>query len=266
MTAQAPLDILPLWVLFAATLVLVLVSIEIGHRLGSIRRANSEQEPEGPVGGMVGATLGLLAFLLAFTFGLAASRFDLRRQLVLEEANAVGTTWLRAGMLPEHRDEIRSLLARYVDVRVEGVQSLKFGEARRQSEEIQTHLWDRATDVAQKNAGSIVVGLFVQTLNEMIDIHSKRVFAVTQNRIPTAIWASLYLVAVLSLAAMGYHAGVVGRTRSLAVLAVAITFSAVLWLIADLDRPNEGVLNVSQQALIDVRASMSPATTTATPP
>jgi hypothetical protein len=105
---------------------------------------------------------------------------------------------------------------------------------------------------------SIVVGLFVASLNEVIDLHAKRVTAGLRNRIPGAIWAVLLTIAVLSLGAMGYHAGLAGTTRSLAIIVVAVTFSAVIALIADLDRPQEGTLTVSQQALIDLRQSMNP--------
>jgi len=104
------LDAFPLGALFLTILVLVLAAIEGGYRLGRYRHSQSDREKEAPVGAMVGATLGLLAFMLAFTFGMAASRFDTRRQLVLDEANAIGTTYLRTAMLPEGRDEIRALL------------------------------------------------------------------------------------------------------------------------------------------------------------
>jgi heme/copper-type cytochrome/quinol oxidase subunit 2 len=87
MESNGPIDALPLWGLFIAILVVVLVSVECGYRLGKYRRARHEQEKEAPVGTMVGATLGLLAFILAFTFGLAAARFDTRRQVLLDGAN-----------------------------------------------------------------------------------------------------------------------------------------------------------------------------------
>src|SRR5512135_1488179 len=96
-----PLDYLPLWGVFAATVVVVLVAVEVGFLLGSRRRRRSEEALKAPVGELVAAMLGLLALLLAFTFSLAASRFDTRRSLVLDEANAIGTTWLRAGLLAE---------------------------------------------------------------------------------------------------------------------------------------------------------------------
>src|SRR5436190_24064951 len=123
MENNALIDALPLWGLFIAILGVVLISIECGYRLGKFRLSRREQEKEAPVGTMVGATLGLLAFILAFTFGLASSRFDNRRQLLLDEANALGTTYLRAGILPEQTEEIRVLLRNYVDTRLEAVRS-----------------------------------------------------------------------------------------------------------------------------------------------
>ena len=256
MPSSGPLDALPLWGLFLAILLLVLLSVEGGYRLGQYRRSRSEEEKEAPVGAMVGATLGLLAFLLAFTFGLAAARFETRRQVLLDEANAIGTTYLRAGMLPERRDDIRTLLRDYVDVRLEAVRSGNVTEGIRRSEHLQEQLWTQAVALGETHPTSIVVGLFVQALNEVIDLHAKRVTAGLRNRIPGVIWAALFAVTVLSLAAMGYHAGLSRTSRSLAELAVAFTFSVVIGLIADLDRPQEGVLKVSQQALIDLRQSM----------
>ncbi len=252
------LDTLPLWGLFLAIVALVLAAIEGGHRLGTYRHSQPGREKEAPVGAMVGAMLGLLAFMLAFTFGMAASRFDTRKQLVLEEANAIGTTYLRTAMLPERRDEIRALLRSYVDTRLEAVRSGRVTDEILRSEDIQGQLWSAATAVALQHPESIIVGLFVQSLNEVIDLHAKRVTAGLRNRIPGAIWVALLTIATLSLAAMGYHAGLSGTVRSLAVIVVAVTFSAVIALIADLDRPQEGSLTVSQQALIDVRQSMNP--------
>jgi hypothetical protein len=242
-----PIDALPLWGLFIVILLVVLLSVECGYRLGRYRRSRHEQEKEAPLGAMVGATLGLLAFILAFTFGLAASRFDTRRQVLLDEANAIGTTYLRAGMLPEQGEQIRALLRDYVGVRLDAVRSGNVAEGISRSENIQQQVWAEAETVAKKNPNSIVVGVFVQSLNEMIDLHAKRVQAGVRSRIPGAIWVGLFAVAVLSLTAMGYLAGLAGTRRSL----------AVIELIADLDRPQEGVLRVSQQALLDVQRSMN---------
>ena len=218
MQSNSPLDALPLWGLFMAILLLVLLSVESGYRLGKYRRSRSEEEKEAPVGAMVGSTLGLLAFLLAFTFGLAAARFDTRRQVLLDEANAIGTTYLRAGMFPDRRDAIRALLRDYVDTRLEAVRSGQVTEGLRRSEHLHDQLWTQAEALGETNPTSIVVGLFVQSLNEVIDLHAKRVTVGLRNRIPGAIWAALFAVAVLSFAAMGYHAGLSRTSRSLVAL------------------------------------------------
>ena len=257
MENNALIDALPLWGLFIAILAVVLLSVELGYRLGKYRLSRREQEKEAPVGTMVGATLGLLAFILAFTFGLAAARFDTRRQVLLDEANAIGTTYLRAGMLPERGEEVRRLLRDYVGTRLDAVRSGDVAEGIRRSENIQQQVWTEAETVAQKNPNSILVGLFIQSLNETIDLHAKRLQAGVRSRIPTGIWVGLFAVAVLSLMAMGYLEGLSGTRRSLAIIAVAVTFAVVIELIADLDRPQEGVLRVSQQALLDVQRSMN---------
>src|SRR5215475_2297124 len=106
MQGSGPIDGLPLWALFIVILRIVLLSVEFGYRLGKYRRRRREDGKEAPLGTMVGATLGLLAFILAFTFGLAAERFNTRRQILLDEANAIGTPYLRAGMLPERGEEV----------------------------------------------------------------------------------------------------------------------------------------------------------------
>ena len=154
-----PLDGIPLWGVFLVVLAVVLPSIEGGHRLGLYRRKRSEQESEAPVGAMVGAAMGLLAFMLAFTFGAAADRFEARKRILLDEANAIGTAYLRAGMLPDRRQEIRALLRDYVDTRLQAVKADNLAEGIRRSEQLQDQLWAHATVLGEKNPASIVVGL-----------------------------------------------------------------------------------------------------------
>ena len=252
------IDILPLPVLFAAIFLLVLLSVECGWQLGRLRRRQSEYEMDAPVGAMVAASLGLLAFMLAFTFGMAASRFDARRQLVLEEANAIGTTYLRASLLAERNGEIQELLRNYLDVRLEAVRTGAIAAGMKQSEILHGQLWAEAVAVARLNPDSVVAGLFVHSLNDVIDLHAKRIASGIRTRIPGTIWLGLFTVASFSLGAMGYQVGLAGSRRSLAIVAVAVTFSTVIWLIADLDRPQEGALTVSQQALIEARQAMEP--------
>ncbi len=257
MSGDTPLDVLPLWALFLATIVAIVLADEFGYRLGQARGRQTNKESESPVGGMVAAELALLAFLLAFTFGIAASRYDTRREVLLDEANAIGTAYLRAAMLPEpQRAEVRRLLRDYVDVRIVAAQGAWLGEAIRRSEDLHGRLWTEAIAAAGQDPRSVPVGLFIQALNEVIDLHAKRLTAGLRSRIPTPVWAVLFGVAVLSFVAMGYHTGLIKTKRSPGILVVALTFAAVLWLVADLDRPGQGWLRVSQQPMIELRSMM----------
>jgi hypothetical protein len=250
------LDVVPLWGLFGATVVFTWLALEGGYRLGRWRHARTSEEKEAPVGAMVAAILGLLAFMLAFTFSLAASRFEARRQVVLEEANAIGTTWLRARLLPEpQRAEAARLLRDYVDVRVRAVQEGTIAEALAQSEKLHDQLWSQATAAAAKSPNPII-GLFIQSLNEVIDLHAKRLMVGLRSRIPLVIWAGLFALAVVGMGATGYQAGLAATRRSPAMFLLVLAFAGVLLLIADLDRGQEGFLRVSQAAMTDLQKSM----------
>lgn len=258
---EGTLDVIPLWGIFLATVAVISLSVEGGYRLGKVRRQRAETEKESSVGAMVAATLGLVAFMLAFTFGLAASRFDLRRQVILDEANAIGTSYLRSDFLPEpQRSETRRLLREYVNLRLAGVRIEAVRKAISESTKIHSRLWAQAVAAGEKDSRSIPIGLFIESLNEVIDLHSKRVMVGLRNRVPGTIWAALYFVAILAMGEVGYHEGLTSPRRSPAVLALVLTFSAVMYLIADLDRPLEGLLRISQRPILDLRLSLEGAT------
>lgn len=249
---------LPLPVLFLGSLIVVGLSVEAGFRVGKYRRQTSEQEKETPVGAIVAAMLGLLGFILAFTFSLAASRFEAKRQLVVEEANAIGTTYLRAGLIPEgSRVKVRALLAAYVQARLDVVQTGDTETLLRRSNELHRDLWEVAESVGTLFPESIVVGLFIQSLNETIDIHSTRVFVGLRSRLPGILWATLYLLTVLAMAGVGYFIGLTKSCRSLALIVLALAFAAMFALVADLDTSQQGLLRVGHQALIDLQNMMN---------
>lgn len=254
-----PLDALPLWGLLLVAVTVLWLALESGYRIGKWRHERSPDEKEQPVGAMVGSILGLLALVLGFTFSLAASRFDARRQAVLEEANAIGTTYLRARLLPEpERAEIITLLREYADVRIRGVREGKLEELITRSEAIHELLWTQTKAVADRDPHSIITGVFIQTLNELIDLHAKRVLVGVRSRIPLVIWAGLFSLAIIGMGAVGYQSGLSETRRSPAMPVLVLAFALVLSLIADLDRGQEGLLRVSQQAMIDVQRSMQP--------
>jgi len=252
MQAGGIIDALPLWALYVVTAAIVFLSIEAGWRLGNYRRQRVEHEKDAALGAIIGAMLGLLAFLLAFTFGMAATRYDARKQLVLQEANAIGTTYLRAEMLPEpQRGDIRNMLREYAALRVGGLTSIMTPEIMAKSSALHDRLWADAVAATEGNPGSIVGGLFVQSLNEVIDLHETRLTA-GRNRIPESIWLVLYIMTVLTMAAVGYQIGLTGERSWAVTILLSFVFAAVMFLIADLDQPQIGLLQVSQQAMIDL--------------
>src|SRR4051812_49649249 len=135
---------------FGALVAVVLVGIaEGGYRLGLRLFAAKDEARRSQIGGVQGAILGLLGLLLGFTFSMAVSRYEARRELVLKEANTIGTTWLRAGLLPEaHREPVKELLRRFVDVRLETQKgrydAAKLAEGLRRGGEIERELWEHA--------------------------------------------------------------------------------------------------------------------------
>jgi Protein of unknown function (DUF4239) len=250
------LDPFPLWTILLLTVVLALLSVELGYRLARYRQQRDQLEKESSLGGMVGGTLGLLAFMSAFTFGLAGSRFEARRQVLLSEANAIGTTYLRTAMIPEQmRTDSRNLLREYVDVRLKGVQQPdQLEHALARSEELHNQLWSLAVAATEKER-SPMTSNYVQSLNQVIDMHATRLMAL-RSRVPAVIWIVLYLLGFLVMVLIGYQSAVANSRRSLAAIPLILGFSLVLYLIADLDRPGKGMLQVSQEAMIDLRNSM----------
>lgn len=251
------MDRLPIWSIYPVTLGLAMLAIEAGFLLGKRWQRRSHVSKEGAVGAMTGSTLGLLAFLLAFITGLAVNRFDNRRLLVVEEANAIGTTYLRAGFLDESaREATRDLLREYVQIRVDAPDSGDLESVIVRSEEIHDQLWTTTEMIARDHMESPVIATYIETLNQMIDLHAKRVIAITSSRIPGSIWFGVYVVAGLTMVLVGMLSSFGERPNWLATILLALVFAAVLTLIVDLDRPEQGLLTVSQQALLNLQAQI----------
>lgn len=256
------MDIIPIWALFIGTIVLVMASIEAGYLLGSVAHRRSPEETESPVSAMAGAILGLTAFILAFTFGIVTDRYDARKGLVREEANAIGTAALRADFLPEpDRDEAKALFKEYLELRVEFAQSRNIEQERvdnlmSETKKIQVRLWDMAVANARKDMNSDVAALYIDSVNQVIDIHALRVALGIQARVPAAIWLVLYALTILGMMGVGYQTGIAGSKRSMARPILALSFALVFLVIAALDRPDTGFIKVTQQPLIDLRDSM----------
>ena len=259
------IDAIPIWAVFAATIIVVMVAIEAGYRLGRAMHRRSEEEKESPVSAIAGAILGLAAFMLAFTFGIVSERHDAKKALVREEAIAIRTAWQRSDFLPERGSRRgRALLRQYVDVRVTFAEAGSLEPERVKSvlsetQRLQDRLWNMAVANARKDMNSDVAALYIESLNEVNGIHASRVAVGIQARVPSEIWLVLYCVTILGMMGVGYQTGIAGSKRSMARPILALSFALVFALIASLDRPDSGVLKVTQQPLIDLRDAMAAA-------
>jgi len=253
------MQMLPTWGMFLSMLVVVLVAEMLGYRLARYRIRKSDNAAEGPISSVVGAVMGLLAFMLAFTFSMSAGRFDTRKQLLLDDVNAIATASMRAQLLPEpHRSDCRALLKRYVDIRVEmKPESRVIAKALEDAKDIQHQLWQHAMELARADMNSDIGALFVESLNEMFNLHNSRVTVALLYRIPPVIWYVLVLLTALSMAGVGYQFGLAGRLSVLVHLILGISFSLVVTLIADLDKPTNSLLQVSRKPMIELQKQLS---------
>lgn len=235
--------------LFFALVVPLLVTAELGIRWSMRLRAEVDEETRSRISTIQGAILGVLGLMLGFTFSMALSRYDLRRELVVDEANAIGTTWLRSALVPQpYRDAADKLLRAYVEARLEfyaaGLDQGRLRAALEKSAQLQNSLWREAAGAA-RDQPTPITSTFIQSLNEMIDLDAKRIEAL-ENRIPLAVWWLLVAVSVLGSLVTGF----VYPHRTLpVVLVVPIVLAGVMTLIADLDSPRGGLILISQQSL-----------------
>lgn len=258
---------MPVPLLFVSVVIFVLLAIWSGFRLGCFVHRRSEHEKDSSASAVSGPILALVAFMLAFTFGIVAGRHDSRKGLVREEANVIRTAWQRADLLPAaDRAESVKLLREYLDGRLEGVRLVHSGDKSiaqlektlADAEIIQARLWEIAVTNGRNDMQSPAMALYLESVNQIATIHAMRVAVGLQQRIAGAIWAVLCGVTFCGMAAVGYQTGVSGSRLSLACLLLAAAFSLVVALIASLDRPGGGVLKASQQPLMDVRRAMGP--------
>jgi hypothetical protein len=248
------------WPVFFVIVTLLLSLAEAGYRLGSAARRRNPEAAAGHSGSVQGAVLGLLGLLLGFTFAMSVGRNDTRRSLMVEEANSIGTTWLRACFLPEPRDtEVRDLLRRYAVIRMSTHQVTANEEAFQklvaESTAIQNTLWELAKRLAAEKPDPITAS-FITTLNETIDLQSSRL-AARSNHVPGAVWLLLLIVAACSAWASGYGSGTVGHRSAFSQIVFPVLIGVVITLIADIDRPNKGLIGVSQQPMKDLIESMN---------
>jgi len=251
---------MPVWLFALLFLALILATTELGFRYGRRTGARQDEAEKSFIGAVEGGILAVLGLLLGFTMNMAVNRFDARRHLVLEEANAIGTSFWRAQMVPAPEGpEMANLLRNYVEARLQfgaaGEDSARMEAARSRAAVLQTELWSRASAFAQKDPRSVPAGLLLQSLNQTFDLEAAR-WAALNAHIPKRVIRVDAIVAVIGALLAGYNLGLGGRRRALTLALFSLCIALVLGEIVDLDQPRKGTIRENQQPMNDLQREL----------
>lgn len=240
---------LPLWAILLGTLGIVLLALWLGNRFGQYY--SKQTSDEAPTNAVIGAHLGLLAFFLAFSFNMASEHYDQRRKLMLEEINVLDITYSAAELMSDQGkgETVRELLRRYVDIRARLSPGTDFLKAIQQSDAILADIQRIIVSLAGAQGLKAGDSMFVRSMNEVVSYHHRRVAAAFHYRIPGSIWPALYAILTFSMIGLGYTFGLKQSRNHLGSLALALSFSMVIYLIADLDQPLSGLVIADQSAM-----------------
>ena len=256
----------PSWAIGCALLALLWLATKVGFHLGVRARAQQQAGDSVNIGLVHGAILGLLSLLLAFTYSFVAGRHNVRQALIVREANAIGTAFLRSGLLPETpRRDLQALLRQYLDSRIlseeVAAEPSKVAAAIQRSEQLQAALWPTASRDIAGRLPTVLDSLVFQALNEVIDVHTERL-AAAEYRLPSVILWLLCALALTGLALTGFGSGLHGRRSTYGTGALAVLVMAVILSIIALDSPQQRFIRLTQTSLIRLRDSLQAETTT----
>ncbi len=237
----------------------IIVCLEVGYRMA--RRHSGSSAHEG-IGAIEAAVFGLLGLLLAFSFAGATSRLETRRQLIIEEANAIGTAYLRLDVLAAtDQPEMRRLFREYLDARLKVYERLPDLPAAEQEMEhasgIQQRIWSRAVAASRTDNTSATAIVLLPAINQMIDITTSRSVAL-QTHLPSLILNLLVAVALLSALLAGYGMAKRGSRGWLHIVVYALAITVTIYAVIDLDYPRSGLirLNAADNVLAQLRNSI----------
>ena len=243
---------------------ILLFFMEIGHRLGCHHRQVDLGSNQNWVSVVDGPILALLGLLVAFTFSAAADRFDARRKLIVDEANAIGTAYLRLDLLPTaDRDSLRSKFRDYLDSRIKTYALIPdIPAALREfehSQALQREIWNQAIPASQKNGTPLAGMQIIPALNAMFDITLTR-FAATQFHTPGIVFILLVALALVAALLAGYQMSSSKKRCWIHITLFVVTFTLAIYVIVDLESPRLGLIRMdaTDTLLKDVRQSMNP--------
>jgi hypothetical protein len=246
------------WLVATSLFVLMALVGELGYRIGIKWCIEEDQNRKEQINATGSSLFVLLSLLVSFTLTMAVSRYDQRRELVVREADAIGTTYLRAATLgPPYQQKFEQLLRSYVDARIDffaaGVDPVQLEQAESHSSRLQQELWKNLVAVLQSNRSPVAVA-FMNSLNEVIDLDSERLAAL-ENRIPPRVWMLITLVALVAVFARGLT---LKRRFWLTLVLGPMTIAVAVGLIADVDSPRSGFIRVNQAPLYRLKAEIQP--------
>ena len=236
------------------------LGMEAGFRSGRHKQAIAT-ETVTQANAVLASMLGLLALLLAFTFSAALQRYDDRSQAVVAEANVIGTTYLRAQLLPKGmHDEVQGLLRQYLDARIQEGRINTTDTAERESPLRQanlmaTQLWGHAVRAAEEDGRPVTSGLFIQSLNELIDASATRK-AANDRHVPEVVIFLMFATVLITTATLGFASEIAGHRVTLAAFVLVVLITLVVYLIIDLDRPRRGSIQVSQESMLSLQQTI----------
>src|SRR5215204_1405342 len=244
--------------MFLIPFVSVLIPILLGQRYGQYRKKKAEEVQHAPVGAVVGAAFGLLAFMLAITFQIAANRYDTRKQLLLEEVTNIRSTWLRAGLIPEpYRSNTKKFLVEYVDMRVDLAKDLsKLNVGLSRSQQILDSLWKYTEALAEQDRSSEIYALYTTSINDMVDAYNQRIAVGIQYRIPGAVLFVLFIISFVSMFFLGYQFGISGKGNLRLIILLSLIFAIVMFLILALDQPDKGLATINQKPMVSLQQQL----------
>ena len=260
MGLQEFLDSIPLLVYLLLAIIIMILPIEIGYRGGKYHRGKPDKSQMAQVRAIMGASLGLLAFMLAFSFAVAQKHFEERTNAYLLEVTAIDAAYRGASLLNQKSgSEARELLRQFVQLRRDTSGAEDADELEevvmliRDAERLHDRLWQVADSSMQSPGDSIDDSIFSSAILEMIRANDERVQHTMFNRISPIIWLTLLAMSFLSMIIMGYQAGLTGKRSFLATWTLAITFAAVLTLVTDLDRPQMRLFKMNQSLMVELQ-------------
>ncbi len=255
MYTSQQMDFLSIWLVLLLIVLLLYLAFWAGLRLGRFAQVRwTDQSAD--LGLITGASLSFLALLLAFVINYAIGAFNERRLLVVSEANAVGTAFLRTGLLPDPaRTESRQLYREYIAMRLEALRPEKARTAIARSEQIQDQLWALAEELGREDP-TPTMSLYLSALNEVIDLHTNRLSAERDFRLPLPILLGLLGVSLLTMVLVGITDSYHEHRNRIALIVLVVILSLAFLLIIELDRSNTSLIRVSQQPLIELQQKM----------